>query len=96
VRRTLTLEPGGAFREAVRMTSAGGNVTEYAHAGTWLFDGRNLKRRYSSMNGEPPSRRNLPFATFEIAFYSRNEFTGVDHIHRNRVVYRRVGPDAQP
>jgi hypothetical protein len=96
VRRTLVLGAGGAFREAVRMTDAAGEVKEYAHEGTWLYDGRNLKRKYSSVNGEPPSRRNLPFATFEITFASRNEFTGVDHIHHNRVVYRRVAPDASP
>ena len=96
VRRTLTLRADGVFREAVRMTDAAGGVTDYAHEGTWLFDGRNLKRKYSSVNGEPPSRRNLPFATFEIAFASRNEFTGVDHIHHNRVVYRRVAPDSRP
>lgn len=96
VRRTLTLEPDGAFREAVQVTDAAGRVTGYAHAGTWLYDGRNLKRKYSSMNGEAPSRRNLPFATFEITFESRNAFTGVDHIHRNRIAYRRLAPGEHP
>ena len=94
VRRLLALQPDGDFRENVRVQEASGAVTEYAHEGTWLYDGTNLKRRYTLMNGKPPSRLNLPFATFEISFDSRNAFTGVDHIHGHKVHYRRVGFDA--
>ena len=90
VRRVLELAPGGAFREHVRIAEAGGRVTRMEHQGTWLYDGTNLKRKYTLMNGEPPSRLNVPFATFQIAFESSNEFTGVDHIHAHKVHYRRV------
>jgi hypothetical protein len=96
VRRVLTLAPDGRFREAVRAVDAHGGETHLVHEGTWLYDGTNLKRKYTLMNGRPPSRLNVPFATFEIAFETRNEFRGVDHIHRNRILYRRVNPDAQP
>ncbi|QJW83910.1 hypothetical protein HK414_07770 [Ramlibacter terrae] len=48
------------------------------------------------MNGEPPSRLNLPIATFQIAFEAPDEFVGVDHIHGNRVRYRRVAAGTQP
>lgn len=82
-RRLLHLDPGGTFREQVRLVSAGGEASEHEHAGTWLYDGTNLKRKYTLMNGEPPSRLKLPFATFEIRFESRDEFVGTDHIHRN-------------
>jgi hypothetical protein len=93
VRRLLALDAGGAFRESVRVVEPSGGVTEYRHEGTWLFDGTNLKRKYTLMNGQPPSRLNVPFATFEIAFESRNAFTGVDHIHHHEVHYRRVAFD---
>jgi hypothetical protein len=96
VRRVLTLTPRGEFQESARVTDAAGRVTEFVHEGTWLYDGTNLKRKYTSMNGKPPSRLNVPFATFEIAFESRNEFTGVDHIHDHRIRYRRVGSEAAP
>jgi len=96
VRRLLTLEPRGGFHEVARVTDANGRVTRFAHEGTWLYDGTNLKRRYTLMDGKPPSRLNLPFATFAIAFDTRNEFTGVDHIHANTVHYRRVPPDTVP
>lgn len=96
VRRVLELEPDGAFRESVRIADRAGRVTRLEHEGTWLYDGTNLKRKYTSMNGEPPSRLKAPFATFEVAFQSRNDFVGVDHVHGVRVEYRRVPEDTLP
>ena len=95
-RRILVLSPDGSFAETVRITDAAGQVTTQNHAGTWLYDGTNLKRKYTRMNGKPPSRLNLPFATFEIQLESKNEFTGIDHVHLNRIRYRRVSPDTVP
>ncbi|MDB5743203.1 MAG: hypothetical protein JWR68_1518 [Polaromonas sp.] len=95
-RRILVLSPDGAFLETVRITDATGQVSEQVHAGFWLYDGTNLKRKYTSMNGKPPSRLNLPFATFQIRFDSKNEFTGIDHVHRNRIQYQRVAPEILP
>jgi hypothetical protein len=94
-RRILTLDPDHRFREAVRVIDAAGRSTEYTHEGTWLYDGTNLKRKYTLMNGRPPSRLNLPFATFQITFDSPREFRGVDHIRGNRIEYRRVAADTQ-
>ncbi|MRD47966.1 hypothetical protein [Caenimonas koreensis] len=94
-RRLLHLEPSGTFREEVQIVSASGEVTRQEHAGTWLYDGTNLKRKYTLMNGQPPSRLNLPFATFEIHFESRDIFVGADHIHRNTVRYERVPAQTQ-
>ena len=96
-RHLLVLEPGGRFHESVRVVDVRGAATQFSHAGTWLYDGTNLKRKYTLVNGEPPSRLNgPPFATFEIAFASRNEFDGVDHIHGNHIAYRRVAPETAP
>jgi hypothetical protein len=94
-RHLLVLEPDGAFREHVRVVDGRGAATEFEHAGTWLYDGTNLKRKYTVVNGQPPSRLNVPFVTFEIAFGSRNDFAGVDHIHGNRIAYRRVAPETR-
>ena len=89
-RRLLELSADGSFTERVRVTDAAGAVTQHQHEGTWLYDGTNLKRKYTSMDGKPPSRLNLPFAAFEVTFLSKNEFVGVDNVHRNEVRYRRV------
>ena len=96
VRRVLELEPGGAFHESVRIADTGGRITRMEHEGTWLYDGTNLKRKYTLMNGQPPSRLNVPFATFEVDFQGRNDFVGVDHVHKVRVEYRRVADDTEP
>ena len=93
VRRILVLEPDSRFSERVRITDTSGVVTEHRHEGTWLYDGTNLKRKYTSMDGRPPSRLNLPFAAFELKFESRNEFVGIDNVHKNQVRYRRVQPE---
>src|SRR4051812_14702328 len=95
-RHILVLGADRQFREAVRVTDANGQSIVYRHEGTWLYDGTNLKRKYTSMNGQPPSRLNLPFATFQITFDSPREFRGVDHIHGNEIQYRRVADDTQP
>lgn len=96
VRRVLSLDANGTFQESVRAVDADGAETRFEHEGTWLYDGTNLKRKYTLVNGKPPSRLNVPFATFEIKFETRNEFRGIDHVHRNKVLYRRVGFDARP
>jgi hypothetical protein len=95
-RRILTLQLDGSFLERVRVVDKAGGITNYVHEGTWLYDGTNLKRKYTLMNGKPPSRLNLPFATFQISFEHSDEFLGIDHIHGHRVRYRRVAPDTQP
>jgi len=94
-RHILTLDADHRFREQVRVTEATGRSVDYVHEGTWLYDGTNLKRKYTRMNGQPPSRLNLPFATFQITFESPREFRGVDHIRGNTIEYRKVGPDTQ-
>jgi hypothetical protein len=89
-RRILTLGEDYRFREAVRVVEPTGRTEEYVHEGIWSYDGTNLKRKYISTNGQPPSRLTLPFATFQITFDSPREFHGVDHIHGNEIQYRRV------
>ncbi len=96
VRRVLVLDAKGDFREVSRVVEPGGKSEEFVNEGTWVFDGTNLKRKYVSINGQAPSRLNMPFVTFEIAFQSRNEFAGVDHIHGHNIVYQRVAPETEP
>ncbi len=96
VRRILVLETDGRFHEMTRITDASGAITEHTHAGQWLYDGTNLKRKYTSMDGKPPSAPTVPFAAFELSFQSSNEFIGVDHVHRREVRYQRVQPETLP
>ncbi len=96
VRRILVLQQDGHFREATRVTASGAVQAEYEHSGDWLFDGTNLKRRYSMMDGRLPAAPTVPFATFELRFPSRNEFIGVDRVHKREVAYQRVADGTLP
>lgn len=91
-RRLLRLQADGRFEEQVQLVDAQGNLSRHRHAGTWLYDGTNLKRKYVLMDGQPPSRLNLPFATFAIRFEGPDAFTGTDHVHGRTVRYVRVDP----
>ncbi|CAA9418663.1 MAG: hypothetical protein AVDCRST_MAG51-1868 [uncultured Ramlibacter sp.] len=95
-RRVLTLGPNHLFRESVRAVDARGAVLEQEHEGNWFYDGTNLKRKYTSMDGKPPSRLRPPFVTVQIAFESRNAFLGTDNLRGHQVRYRRVPPETRP
>ena len=96
VRRVLVLAPDGSFREMASVSGTGIPLAEHVHLGAWHFDGTNLKRRYTQMDGKQPSAPIVPFATFEVRFQSRDEFIGVDNVHRRQVHYRRVGEGTTP
>jgi hypothetical protein len=95
VRRLLVLEGDATFRETSRVTDAQGGITEHSHAGSWLYDGTNLKRKYTRMDGKQPAAPTLPFAAFELRFESNNEFIGIDNVRKREVRYRRVQPETQ-
>jgi hypothetical protein len=111
VRRVLVLQPGGRFAEtskAIQVAQAtqvtqvteatqGDTVlAQHAHSGDWLFDGTNLKRRYTLIDGRQPSAPTFPYAAFEIRFESRNVFIGTDNIRKRQVRYQRVADGTLP
>ena len=96
VRRVLVLESDGKFSEMVRINDASGAVIEHHHAGSWFYDGTNLKRKYTRMDGKPTAAPTVPFAAFELKFPSRNEFIGIDNVHRREVRYQRVQSETLP
>ena len=97
VRRVLILDADGKFREMSTVVASGGaDKVESEGEGQWLFDGTNLKRHYSRLNGKPISVPMVPFATFELSFPSRSEFVGVDHVHKLEVHYERVAEGTEP
>jgi hypothetical protein len=96
VRRVLVLEPDGHFRELSKIAELDIAQAQHSHAGEWHFDGTNLKRRYTSVDGKPPAAPVMPYATFELKFQSHNEFTGIDHVRKHQVQYRRVQDGTLP
>lgn len=96
VRRVLVLDSAGRFTEFSRITERNTSDAQHSHAGEWLFDGTNLKRRYTRVDGKQPAAPAMPYATFELKFSSGNEFVGIDRIHRLQVEYRRVADGTLP
>lgn len=92
VRRILVLEQDGRFSEMSAATQDAAVVAQHNHSGEWHFDGTNLKRRYTRIDGQQPSAPTVPYAAFEIRFESRNEFIGTDNVRKRQVRYLRV-PD---
>ncbi len=96
IRRLLVLQADGRFVETARVLDASGATRLHAHEGGWIFDGTNLKRKYTLMDGKQPSAPTVPFATFEIHFESNREFTGVDHVHKRELRYQRADAGTLP
>ena len=96
VRRVLVLTPGGLFTESVVASAPEGTRLHHSHSGEWHYDGINLKRRYTLIDGRKPSAPAFPYAAFQVAFESRHVFVGTDNIRRRQVRYERVSEGTAP
>ena len=96
VRRILVLQGDGHFREMSRTLGPQEAGTQHEHEGEWLYDGTNLKRRYTRIDGKPPGAPTVPFAAFQIEFKTSHEFVGVDNVRRRELRYRRVPDGTAP
>ena len=82
--------------EVTQPTQGNAMLARHAHSGDWLFDGTNLKRRYTLIDGRQPSAPTFPYAAFEVRFDSRNVFIGTDNIRKRQVRYQRVADGTLP
>lgn len=96
VRRILILQPDGRFHEMSRSLGPQQAGARHAHEGEWLFDGTNLKRRYTRMDGQPVAAPQMPFAAFQIRFDGSHAFTGTDNVRHHALRYQRVADGTQP
>lgn len=96
VRRVLVLGPAGLFTESVVASAPGGTPLRNSHSGEWHYDGMNLKRRYTLIDGRKPSAPAFPYAAFQVAFESRHVFVGTDNIRRRQIRYERVSEGTEP
>ena len=90
VRRILVLREDGEFRELSRTLGPAEAGALHQHEGHWSYDGTNLKRRYTRMDGRLPSAPIVPFATLQLRLDSRHEFTGIDNVRGRDLRYHRV------
>ena len=96
VRRVLVLAPDGHCEEMSNATQADAILARHQHSGDWYFDGINLKRRYTLIDGQKPIAPSLPYVALAVSFASRNEFIGTDHVRRRELRYQRVADGTLP
>ena len=96
IRRILVLGADGRFREMSLSLGPSEDGAHHEHEGEWVYDGTNLKRRYTRMDGTPPSAPTVPFAAFQIQFTGSHEFTGTDNVRHRELRYRRVADGTLP
>ena len=96
LRRILVLEPDGRFRETSRSLGPKEIGSRHTHEGDWLYDGTNLKRRYTLMDGEPVSAPTMPFVALQIRFTGSHEFVGLDNVRRRELRYQRAPVGTEP
>ncbi len=96
VRRVLVLGPDGRFREVSRTLGPAEAGTGHRHEGEWVYDGTNLKRRYTRIDGQPPGAPTVPFAAFQIEFTGSHDFVGTDNLRRRELRYHRVPDGTMP
>jgi len=87
-RRILVLRADGKFSETLVVDFADGHKAREERSGEWIFDGRNLKRRYTHHDGRQIG--NYIFVTFELTSVSGREFEGKNHTKGEEIHYRRV------
>ena len=96
VRRILVLEPDGRFREVSRSLGPQELGTRHAHEGEWLYDGTNLKRRYTLMDGQPVSAPTMPYVALQVRFTGSHDFIAVDNVRRRELRYQRAPAGTEP
>ena len=96
VRRILILAPDGHFHEMSRTLGPQEAGTGHEHEGEWVYDGTNLKRRYTRIDGKPPGAPTVPFAAFQIEFTGSHDFTGTDNLRHRELRYHRVPDGTMP
>lgn len=96
VRRVLALDEGGKFSERALIVTADGRETREEHAGKWTYDGTNLKRKYTHMNGRQVGGGRMVYATYELKSFTRSEFLAKDHVGGRELSYGRVQAGTLP
>lgn len=88
-RRVLTLEASGHAKETVRITASGGASASESREGEWSFDGVNLKRRYTHVDGKPLTNAHFIYQTHELKSVTDTELVASSNVGRGEMRLRR-------
>lgn len=88
---TVVLYPDGKFEETVLSRAGQKNAGQGGgrSAGEWSFDGMNLKRKYTSMDGQPLLNASFRYVTYAVKDLRDDGFVGVDNVAGKEAKFRR-------
>lgn len=91
IRRVIELNYDGKFSEIEYIDSEKTTVQE-TYAGEWAYDGKNFKRKYTSINQKPLPNSKFMYVTYAVKIAHENKFIGVDNINIREIDFVRVEP----
>jgi len=89
-RRELTLETDGHLKETVRLVAPNGASRIESREGEWFFDGENLKRKYTYVDGKPLTNAHFIYETHELKSVTASELVASSKVGRGEVRLKRV------
>ncbi|MBC5768339.1 hypothetical protein [Ramlibacter albus] len=95
-RRALTLEAGGHLKESVRIIAPNGASDLESREGEWFFDGVNLKRKYTYVDGQPLTNAHFIYDTHELRSVTASELVAVSNVGRGELRLKREQGGVRP
>ena len=89
--RVLTFEAGGRVKESVRTIAPNGASDLKSREGEWFFDGVNLKRRYTYVDGRPLTNAHFVYETHELKSVTASELVAESNVGRGALRFKREG-----
>lgn len=88
-RRVLRLQADGHVTETVRLVAPGGAADLELREGEWFFDGLNLKRKYTYVDGKPLTNAHFIYETYELKSVTASELVASSNVGRGEVRLKR-------
>lgn len=89
VRRILTLQADGHVTETVRLVAPSGASDVQSREGEWFFDGVNLKRKYTYVDGKPLTNAHFVYETYALKSVTASELVASSNVGRGEVRLKR-------
>lgn len=95
-RRVLTFEADGRVKETVRVTAPSGASESGSREGEWFFDGVNLKRKYTYVDGKPLTNAHFIYETHELKSVTASDLVAASNVGRGEVRFKRDATGGRP
>lgn len=89
--RALTLQADGRVKEVVRIIAPNGASDLNSRDGEWFFDGVNLKRKYTYVDGRPLTNAHFIYETHELKSVTASELVAGSNVGRGELRFKREG-----